>query len=397
MPSPAHNQSVARDPPDQTHPVIWNLTFVLTGIGSTFLGSFLPRLTIHWHLQDRQAGMLVAALFLGSFTGTMLLAKNLRRSLHAGAWSAFLGFLLFAACVSTPHGFVAGAFVLFLAGLGMGQLMSSINLIVGQSKTSSRSGALSNLAAFWCLGAILSPLFTSVLFAAIPLPPRISFLAAVFLLSASVKHIPPTRVTPLTPTAFKSAILNARVPRIAILFAFFFFLYGGVEASITGWLPSYSIRAGATGLLTGQWIVSLLWIGLAGGRLATAGLVARLGERRLLQVALLFSAIAFSSLLFFRSPGSFIASLIITGAFLGPIFPLALSVMIGHSLSNRVAGAVLACCALGSAALPSALGFLSSFAHSLQTAMMLPLACIALLFTSAFWLKPRVLAADLPQ
>ena len=74
MQSRALNQSTARNPPDQTHPVIWNLTFVLTGIGSTFLGSFLPRLTILWHLRDRQAGMLVAALFLGSFTGTMLLA-----------------------------------------------------------------------------------------------------------------------------------------------------------------------------------------------------------------------------------------------------------------------------------------------------------------------------------
>ena len=106
-----------------------------------------------------------------------------------------------------------------------------------------------------------------------------------------------------------------------------------------------------------------------------------------MQVALLFSGIAFSSLLFFRSPGAFIASLVIMGVFLGPIFPLALSVMIGHSLSNRVAGAVLACCALGSAALPATLGFLSSFAHSLQTAMMLPLACLALLFAFVFWLK----------
>ena len=234
MQSRALNQSTARNPPDQTHPVIWNLTFVLTGIGSTFLGSFLPRLTILWHLRDRQAGMLVAALFLGSFTGTMLLARNLRSSLYTGAWSAFLGFLLFAACISTPLGFSAGAFVLFLAGLGMGQLMTSINLIVGQSKTSSRPRALSNLAAFWCIGAILSPLFTSVLFSAVQLPLRISFLAAVFLLPAAVKHIPPTRVTLLKPTAFKSAIIGARIPRIAILFAFFFFLYGGVEASITG-------------------------------------------------------------------------------------------------------------------------------------------------------------------
>jgi MFS transporter, FHS family, glucose/mannose:H+ symporter len=397
MPSPATNQPVAADL-GQTHPVVWNLTFVLTGVGSTFLGSFLPRLAILWHLRDRQAGMLVAALFLGSFAGTMLLTRNLRSSLHTGAWLSFLGFLLFAACISNPRGFDSGAFVLFLAGLGMGQLMTSINLIVGQSKTSSRCGALSNLSAFWCIGAILSPLFISisVIFSAIPIPIRICFLAAVFLLPASVKRIPPTRITPPGPATLKSAILDARVPRIAVRFALFFFLYGGVEASITGWLPSYSIRAGATGLLTGQWIVSLLWIGLAGGRLGNATFVARLGERRLLQVALLFSAIAFSSLLLFRSPGSFIASLIITGAFLGPIFPLALSIMIGHALSNRVAGAVLACCALGSAALPSALGFLSSFTHSLQTAMALPLACLALLFISSFRLKPTLLAADSP-
>jgi len=331
-----------------------------------------------WTLRDSQSGLLLASLFLGSFLGTLLISVNLQRTLRAGAWCSFAGFICFSASLSSLHGFVPGVAALFLAGLGMGQLMSSINLIVGRANPATRPGALSNLAALWCIGAIASPLFTSVLFSAFPMSARIALLGVLFLGPTLSGPVPP----PQAATPDTDAPRASRTVRLGIIFALFFFLYGGIEASITGWMPLFAIRMGTTGLGTGQWIVSLLWMGLAAGRLISRPLIPRLGEPRLLQIALLSSAAAFAVLLLPHSAMAFTAGCILTGCLLGPVFPLTLSMMIGHALSNRVMGMILASCALGSAILPSMLGLLSSLSHSLQLAMLLPLAGLVVLLLS---------------
>jgi MFS transporter, FHS family, glucose/mannose:H+ symporter len=268
----------------------------------------------------------------------------------------------------------------------MGQLMSSINLIVGRSSAESRSGALSHLSAVWCIGAILSPLFTSLAFTAFPFPYRLALLGTLFLLPAWIQGVLQMSASALP----ESAPPHVQLVRGAVPFTLFFFLYGGVEASITGWLPLYAIRSGSEGFLTAQWVVSLLWIGLAGGRLLTGGIVSRMAELRLLRIAIVCGAISFVSLIFFHAGGFFLARCVITGVFLGPVFPLTLSLMIGRSLSTRTIGIALASCALGSAALPSLLGFLSSLSRSLQAAMLLPLIGLVILLSISGLLRSLV-------
>lgn len=353
---------------DRRNAAVWTITFPLTGVGSTFLGSLLPRLSSAWSLSDGQSGLLLASVFLGSFLGTLLISTNLQRTLRTGAWFSFAGFICFSANLAISRGFIAASIALFLAGLGMGQLMSSINLIVGQADPIARPGALSKLAALWCLGAIASPLFTSVLFSAFPTSTRLALLGILFLIPTLSAPIPTAQAV----VTSSGAPTSSRSAPVGIVFALFFFLYGGIEASITGWLPFFAIRVGTMGLGTGQWIVSLLWIGLAAGRLICRPLIQRFGEPRLLEVALLSSATVFAILLAPHSQTAFTTGCILTGCLLGPVFPLTLSIMISYKLSNRVMGTVLASCALGSATLPPILGFLSGLSHSLQLAMFLP-------------------------
>jgi FHS family glucose/mannose:H+ symporter-like MFS transporter len=288
----------------------------------------------------------------------------------------------------TPRGFCTGLACLFLAGLGMGQLMSSINLTVGRAHSAARAGALSNLAALWCVGAIASPLVTSVLFAAFPSPFRTSLMAVLFLLPLMEANIPASSSMSSAVEAPAAVRKPRRAARMGVLFMLFFFLYGGIEASITGWLPLYAIRAGAADLVAGQWTISLLWLGLAAGRLMTKFIVPRIGELRLLQLVLLLSALAFADLLVFHSGWAFTSGCVAAGFVLGPVFPLALSMTIGQALSNRAMGVVLASCALGSSLLPSALGLLSGLSHSLQRAMLLPLSGLLVLMFMVELAKP---------
>jgi fucose permease len=352
----------------------------------------LPRLSSAWALRDGQSGLLLASLFLGSFLGTLLISANLQKTLHAGAWFSFAGFICFSASLASGHGFAASSAALFLAGLGMGQLMSSINLIVGQANRIARPSALSKLAALWCVGAIASPLFTSVIFTASSTSIRLALLGVLFLIPTLSAPIPTAQTVDTSSSAPTPQALGA-----GIVFALIFFFYGGIEASITGWLPLFAIRMGTMGLGAGQWIVSLLWIGLAGGRLMCRPLIQPFGELRLLKVALLSSATVLAILILLHSKASFTAGCVLTGCLLGPVFPITLSIMIGYKLSNRVMGAALASCALGSAILPSILGLLSGLWHSLQLAMLLPVAGLLTLLLSVQATKLPMRALNSPD
>ena len=146
------------------------------------LGPFLPHLLVQWLLRDHQVGMLVASLFLGSLSGTLLLSDRLESSLRRGALAAAAGCGLFAWCIHLDHGFATGLLALLLLGFGMGQLMSSINLLVGAMPADVRTRGLANLGAAWCVGAIVSPIVSTVMFPQISPALRLGMLATLFLL-----------------------------------------------------------------------------------------------------------------------------------------------------------------------------------------------------------------------
>ena len=137
-----------------TNSWIWLTTMACAGTGCTFLGPFLPALSVIWRLHDRQAGLLISSLFAGSLLGTLLIAGDLRKTLRIGSLATSIGLLFFALLLLRPDGYLAGVAALFILGFGLGQLMSSINLLVGTAPIYLRSRALANLGGAWCAGAL---------------------------------------------------------------------------------------------------------------------------------------------------------------------------------------------------------------------------------------------------
>jgi len=161
--------------------IVWLITMALAGVGSTFLGPFLLCVSPIWHLHDRQTGLLLSSLFLGSFMGTMLLAKVLRRTLWLGAAMATAGLLLLSFAAHIGAGYSIGLIALLVMGFGLGQLMSSINLLVGTAVPAERSRDLANIGTAWCIGAILSPLLTTVLVHDVSFATRLALFAPAYL------------------------------------------------------------------------------------------------------------------------------------------------------------------------------------------------------------------------
>jgi FHS family glucose/mannose:H+ symporter-like MFS transporter len=355
---------------------IWLVTMSLTGAGCTFMGSLLPFVSAYWHLHDKQSGLLLSCLFLGSFSGTMLLSRNLRRTLRIGATSATIGLIIFAISAKSTSGFAVGVCSLVIVGFGLGQLMSSINLLVGTTPVPFRSRALANLGSAWCVGAVLSPVLTTVLVSRASPTSRLAFFAPVFLLPviASVNRDLP-RFEDVQESGY---IASGRLKRLVPLWIAIFLVYGGIEASVSGWMSMFALRYQVSNTGYAQWLASVFWLGLIVGRLLVAGVVTQIEEKRLLSLSILASACSLCFLVIAGSAGGLLVGIGLSGVCLGPIFPMLLSSALEYRLGSHAMGLVLAACGLGAAVFPSLLGIVSTVS-SLRTAMFLPPAALFLL------------------
>jgi MFS transporter, FHS family, glucose/mannose:H+ symporter len=357
---------------------LWRMTFVFAGVGSTFLGPLLPTLEMTWRLRDHQAGFLVSCLFAGSFTGTMLLSPMLRRTLTIGSWSACIGLLLFAWCVARNPGITVAAGSLALMGFGLGQLMSSINLLVGSGDERKRAANLAGIAAAFCIGAILSPALAAVSFNIWPTPIRFGVFALFFLLPIlwiRGRELPASRRA-TTMVDRQSVGLRQWNPAWRCIFVFL--IYGGVEACVGNWLPLFATRYQLGVIGRAQWITSVFWIGLGSGRFVMSRYFNASSEERVLRISLVGSAACLIWLIVFPSPIVLLLACAAEGVCLGPIFPLILSSAIGYGLSARNLGIALAACGLGAAVFPVLFGLAAS-GWSLRTGMLVPICGLCLL------------------
>jgi MFS transporter, FHS family, glucose/mannose:H+ symporter len=359
---------------------VWRFTMAFTGVGSTMLGPFMPQLLAKWRLHDHQGGMLVACLFLGSFSGTLLLSNRLDRSLRWGAWAAAVGCAGLGVSTYFGSGFVGGLTCLLVMGFGMGQLMSSINLLVGAAPAPIRSSALANLGAAWCIGAVLSPALSTVVVRAVSSSTRVLLFAPLFLLPlVCLPDFVGDSKSPQNKVGLKDYLSSG-----VVVCALTFLVYGGIEASISAWITVFATRYSVSPMAIAQGILSLFWAGLIVGRLLTAMIASPVREPLLLRAAIIGSLACLTWLLIWPSLIALLLGSTLMGICLSPLFPLLLSITLSYGYPTRVMGGILAACALGSAVFPALLGVLSSM-FSLRAGMLLPVLglMLLLLFRSA--------------
>jgi fucose permease len=351
------------------------LSFVLAGAACTCLGPLLPSLAQIWHLRDHQTGLLVGTLFVGSFSGTISISENLVRSLRYGAVASCIGMTGFAICTSSNSAFPFALCCLVLCGFGLGRVMSSINLLVGRgARAGQRSVMLARLAAAWCVGALVSPLLATRGFADLSLHLALLGVLLIFpLFGASPEE------------NSGDAIPETMVPkpggksRPLALCIVAFFLYGGIETSLSSWLPSLAQRYKGAGTLA-PWTSSLFWLGVITGRLCLRKAISLKHEADFLRALLITASGLILWLMIQPFHALFAVTVLLTGCCLGPMFPLILSLVLEWRFEVRKMGSALAACGLGCAVLPSGLGMIASVS-SLRLALGAPLFALgALLF-----------------
>jgi len=353
---------------------------VLAGLGTALLGPILPLLAHQWAMQDSQSGLLMMAKFCGAFLGGVSVSGRLRRSLLVGLSAGTVGFGMFALAPTMGLGCVG----LFVGGFGLGQIITSINILAGRRFTAQRGSALSLLNFSFSLGAMLSALLAAWLLPRFALRGLLECFAGTFLLGGIALLVQMWRRGGAGLSSASASeefdVLAGDAPgagiggRAYLYFAGLLFLYGGLETCLSGWLTTFALRYGDKTLVVSEYTTLLLWVSLTVGRVGAAAVMMRVGERTVQRWGLGLAAVFTAGLAMAHSAATIAGFAVLLGLSLAPFFPATFALLMAERPAARQAGIVLAVSGLGAAALPWLMGVVSTRTGSLQVALALPFA-----------------------
>jgi MFS transporter, FHS family, glucose/mannose:H+ symporter len=349
--------------------------FFLNGMAIVLTGALLPRLAQLNHMDDRQAGLLLATQSFGNFLGSFFVSSPPLRSLVTGTGLTFAGLLLASAVITggTPLWAIYSCFLLF--GFGLGEMAAAINLIIGRRNATVRASHLSAINFLWSLGAISSPILIAALITHLSLARFLVLFSFPYLLLLPtllrrvVLDVPANTSHTIAPDLRRKSYSS----RTVLYFALLFFLYGGTEMSLSGWLASYAQRFASATATSNPLAPAALWAGITASRAAGALFLHRIAERRSVTVSIGLCMLSLAALLLSNSTAGVLVFSGAAGFCLGPFFPATVSWAIGEGLPTRILGPLFAICGLGATTLPFLVGIVSNSTSSLRTALLLPI------------------------
>jgi FHS family glucose/mannose:H+ symporter-like MFS transporter len=367
---------------------------MLAGLGTALLGPILPLLAKQWAMVDSQSGLLMMAKFCGAFLGGVTVSQSLKWSLLVGLAAGAAGFGGFALSPSMELGCVG----LLVGGFGLGQIITSINILAGRRFTAHRGSALSLLNFSFSLGAMLSALLAAWLLPHFALMEVLEGFAGLFVIGLLMLWMQ-MRGKVSDVECFDDAPVEAGLQmglgrRVYLYFAGLLVLYGGLETCLSGWLTTFALRYGDKTLAVGEYTTLLFWVALTFGRLGASAVMLHVGEKTAQRWSLALAAGFTAALAVAHSAGMIAIFAVLLGLSLAPFFPATFALLMAERPTAREAGIVVAVSGLGAAALPWMMGVISTRTGSLQLALVLPFAAaLGLLAMSLFTLR-RLPVAD---
>jgi MFS transporter, FHS family, glucose/mannose:H+ symporter len=346
--------------------VVLSAGFSFTGASTVMLGALLPGFSARWLLRDDTAGLLLFLQFLGSALGAVLTSRHRRRTLLGG-----YGLLAASSAVLALAGPRPPYAAIFFWGLGLGLAMTSTSLLFSDRWSDDRAAKLEWLNFAWSAGATLGPVVflpwvqgrnISTLFLAL-CGISLSLLAWVSFGEPPAPTVKPLgNLVPHRATGGRGGFFELIILAMCTV---------GVETALSGWLTTYSHRAGLRSLAGAAVATSLFWLGGMAGRLAfSTRLLEKVGRQATLRGAMWAVAITLPVLLEARSPSIILVIAVILGLSVGPLYPLLLSFL----LEQTSRGWIFAVGGIGAAFFPWLTGLLSAHFHSLRVGLIAPCA-----------------------
>lgn len=339
--------------------------FALTGTGTVMLGVILPALSKAWNFHDDQLGSLLFLQFFGSALGAIFSGLNRIRSLKIGY--GLVSVTLSALIFTGPQPAYA-AFLFY--GIGLGMVMTATSQLFSDRWGEDRAAKLEWLNFVWSVGAMAGPICIVPLLRNWAFRSIFPFLLSLFLLVFCWVVIFERSDSEMSglPTDTKPGS-GARIA----FSAFLLLAMGsvGIEASLSGWLSTYSSRTGIHSIAGASLATSIFWFGEMLSRLTfSTRLLAKLGRAAVLTWGVFGVTASVAALIAFPQPAPILILAGAAGYFIGPLYPLALSFLM--ELSPW--GWFFASGGMGAATFPWMTGLVSSHFHSLRFGLVVPCA-----------------------
>ncbi|MGB8030087.1 MAG: MFS transporter [Terracidiphilus sp.] len=350
------------------HPV-----FALTGAADAITGPLLPSLAHSFALTDSQSGVLLSAVFAGTAVGALLCRGNYARVLTLG--------LLGLACSCTCFVWMTRPLLYpcaFFFGVGTGAAMTAVSLFTGRNYPERRAATLTLLNFTWSLGAMLAPLLAARLmayaswravYAALAVAAALAALAMGFTLRDSEEAVRPTPET--------SGLHNLR---LVALFALFFFMEVGMESTFGAWISTYVLRTVHTTVELAAAAAAIYWAGFLAVRGLSPLVLSHVSSWRLLRISLLWVLGAAVLLVASASPLLLVVAIVLAGAAIAPIFPVALAAFFDRARHSSDTRFILALSGFGGAFFSWLVGALSARTGSLREGLLVAPATLLAMF-----------------
>lgn len=381
----AHASPAARFVPSP--PILSGLVlgagFSLTGAGTVMLGALLPVLSLRWGMRDSTAGLLFFLQFAGSASGAILSGSNRVRSLTAG-----YALLVLSTCALALSGSSVPFALYFFYGLGLGMAMTSTSLLISDRAGDRQAPRLQALNFVWSAGATAGPLLFVPFLHRGGIRSIFFVIMALFLLLLAWvvfrERCQPAQSPLLKSQSPISAPIGQLLPLLVLSLCAV-----GIETSLSGWLTTYSHRAGLGSMAGAALATSLLWFGGMFSRLAfSTRLLTKIGRRATLQASVWGVLASAAVLIAAPYPAVILSVAAIAGLCIGPLYPLLLSFL----LERSARGWIFAVAGIGAAFFPWLTGLLSSHFNSLRCGLIAP--CAAALLMA--FLRPLALRPATP-
>jgi fucose permease len=236
---------------------------------------------------------------------------------------------------------------------------------------------------FWGAGAVFCSLMVGWTAAHRLLPLFLGSVALLlFLLALSMRNLPfPTAETSAESSVTPSWRQIAKSPAIWI-FAAVFFLYPGAETAVGGWVGSYALRLGASGVEMAAMMPAFFWSALTVGRALGTAFLRHFSERRVLQAGYATGAAGIALMLVTSALTGVIAGALITGLSFATLYPITVARLSErYGVAARAIGAVMfSLASIGPAVIPWMVGVISHNTGSLRAGLMVPLVATTTLF-----------------
>ena len=153
------------------------------------------------------------------------------------------------------------------------------------------------------------------------------------------------------------------------LFAAFFFLEVGIESMYGAWISTYMLRSARTSISLAAAATSIYWMGYLASRGISPFILLRTRPRIVLYAALLAAFGSASALVIARSPLLQVTAILVLGAALAPVFPVALAAFFDRARQSSDTRFILALSGFGGSFFPWTVGWLTARAGSLRAAL----------------------------